>query len=278
VSGVEQPGQYEYLEKHEASHYDFYDELIKYSKELGIDFAASLFTERAIEYFAPKLDYFKIASPDITNKPMLKRLGLYDKPILLSTAGSNLLEISDALDWIGHDKVAILHCSACYPANIKDANLAVIRSLNKYYPYVIGFSDHLDPGKFSDGSLYAYIAGANILEKHFTFYRFYEGNDHAHSYIPVMLQSEIQKIRDAKILLGSGHKMALECERDFVLFGRRSLAAKRNIKEGETIVEEDLTTLRPATGIPPYEIESVIGKKTRKAIDKNEILYYNALE
>jgi sialic acid synthase SpsE len=277
ASGVEQPGQYEYLEKHEAADYTLYDELIEFSKEIGIDFSASLFTEKAIEYFAPKLEYFKIASPDITNKPMLKKLGSYNKPILLSTAGSNMFEISEALDWIGHEKVAIMHCTASYPTKIQDVNLSVIRSLDKYFPNVIGFSDHLDPGSFIDGPLYAYISGANILEKHFTFYRFYEGNDHFHSYIPVMLSSEIRKIKEAQALLGSSHKAALECERDFVLFGRRSLAAKRFIKEGETITEEDLTSLRPATGIPPYQIENVVGRRTTKTIDKNEILQYSDL-
>jgi sialic acid synthase SpsE len=275
----EQPGQYKYLLDHEAASYAFYDDLIDFSRKLGIDFSASLFTEKAIEYFAPKLDYFKVASPDITNKPMLKKLGSYKKPILLSTAGSNIPEITDALWWIGHENVAILHCTAKYPTTIQDVNLSVIGNLNRYFsPNVIGFSDHLNPSDFSDGPLYAYIAGANILEKHFTLYRFYEGNDHLHSYIPAMLSSEIRKIKEAKILLGSNRKTALECERDFVIFGRRSLAAKRRIEIGETITEDDLTTLRPATGLPPYAIESVIGHKAAKTIDKNEILHYNHLE
>ena len=277
ASRIEQPGQYEYLAKHEVD-YRLYDELIKYSREIGIDFAASLFTERAIEYFAPKLDYFKVASPDITNMPMLKKLGSYKKPILLSTAGSDIIEINEALNWIGHEDVAILHCTASYPSKMIDVNLSVIGHLNRYYPHVIGFSDHLNPAVFADGPLYAYMAGANILEKHFSFYRFYEGNDHYHSYIPALLTDEVRKIEEAQILLGSNKKIALECERDFVMFGRRSLAAKRNIAKGETIAEEDLTRLRPATGIPPYEIEHVIGKKTTKAIDKNEILQYSALE
>ena len=277
ASGVEQPGQYEYLEKHEIEDYSFYDELIEFSKEIGIDFSASLFTEKSIEYFAPKLEYFKIASPDITNKPMLKKLGSYNKPILLSTAGSNMFEICEALNWIGHEKVAILHCTAKYPTDIQDVNLAVIRNLDKYFPHVIGFSDHLDPGKFAHGPLYAYIAGANILEKHFTLYRFYEGNDHLHSYIPAMLSSAIRSIKEAQILLGSNFKKALECEKDFVLLGRRSLAAKRGIEKGKVLIEDDLTSLRPATGIPPFAIESVIGRRTAKAIDKNEILQYNNL-
>ena len=269
--------QFEYLKNHSLLSYEDYDSLMKKCEILGIDFIATLFTERAIEYFASKLKILKIASPDITNKPMLQKLGRYNKPIILSTAGSTLYEIEKALEWIGHDQVAILHCTANYPTKPEDANLSVIETLNKYFPNVIGYSDHLNPENVLNSPLYAFLLGARIIEKHFTIYRFLEGNDHQHSLTPTSLTANIARLKEAQILMGCSVKKPTESEADFVLMGRRSLAVNREIQKGEIITASDLISLRPGTSIPPYDINITIGKKTARKIDKNKTISYNDL-
>jgi N-acetylneuraminate synthase len=267
--------QFEYLKNHSLLSYEDYDDLIKKCEILGIDFIASLFTERAMEYFAPKLKILKIASPDITNKPMLQKLGKFNKPTILSTAGSTLYEIEKALDWIGHDQVAILHCTANYPTKTEDANLSVIETLNTYFSNIIGYSDHLNPENILNSPLYSFLLGARIIEKHFTIYRFLEGNDHHHSLTPTSLHANIERLREAQTLLGNPKKRPAESEADFVLMGRRSLAVNREMQKDEIITINDLISLRPATGIPPHEIDTIIGKKTTRKIDKNKIIVYN---
>jgi len=267
--------QFEYLKKHSLLSYEDYDSLMKKCEIIGIDFIATLFTERAIEYFASKLKILKVASPDITNKPMLQKLGKYNKPIILSTAGSTLYEVEKALEWIGHEQVAILHCTANYPTKPEDANLSAIRTLNDYFSNVIGYSDHLNPESILNSPLYAFLLGANIIEKHFTIYRFLEGNDHLHSFTPTSLTANIARLKEAQTLMGNPQKRPTESEADFVLMGRRSIAINKEMEKGETITANDLIFLRPGTGIHPYNTDIIIGKKTARKIDKNAIIVYN---
>ena len=272
------PGQFEYLKKHALFTFTDYDYLIEICKKNKIEFMATLFTDEAIEYFGPKLNIFKIASPDITNKPMLLKIGKFGKPVILSTAGSTLQEISYALNWIGNAETAILHSTGNYPTVEKDVNFAMIRNLNDYFPNVVGYSDHINQDTFLNTPLYAFLVGANIIEKHFTFNRFLTGNDHWHSLTPLTLRANIRLLLEAQRLLGDYHKSALDSEARFITFGRRSLAAKNDIEEGQIIKEKDLITLRPGTGIPPYEIDKIIGYKAKKKIDKNSILCYSEIE
>jgi N-acetylneuraminate synthase len=271
------PEQFEYLKKHALLTFTDYDYLIEICKKNKIEFIATLFTDEAIEYFGPKLNIFKISSPDITNKPMLMKIGKFGKPVILSTAGSTLVEISDALNWIGNVEIAILHCTGNYPTMEKDVNFAMIRNLNDYFSNVVGYSDHINQDTFLNTPLYAFLVGANIIEKHFTFNRFLTGNDHWHSLTSSTLRANIRLLSEAQKLLGNYHKTTLDSEISFITFGRRSLATKNDIKKGQIIKEEDLIALRPGTGILPFEIDKIIGCKAKNKIDKNTILYYTMI-
>ena len=273
----EASGQYEYLKKHSAFTIADYDFLIEVCKKYNIEFMATLFTDEAIEYFGPKLNIFKIASPDITNKPLIKKIARFNKPVILSTAGSTLSEISEALEWLDGSEVALLHCSGIYPTTNKNVNFAMIRNMNDYFPNVIGYSDHITQETFLNSPVYAFMIGANIIEKHFTFNRFLQDNDHWHSLTTTSLKANINMLKEASILLGEYHKKPLEEETDFINLARRSLAVKETIEEGHILKENDLKTIRPGTGIPPREINKVIGSKAKKKIDKNAILYYTMI-
>lgn len=270
--------QFEYLKKHEAFDFGFYSYLMDICKEVKVEFIATLFTDKSIETFGSYLNILKVASSDITNKPMLKKLGKFKKPILLSTAGSTLQEISNSLDWIGHDRVALLHCTGNYPTEQGNVNFAMIRNMNNYFPNVIGYSDHIKPETLDNSPLYAFLLGANIIEKHFTTDRTLTNNDHIHSYSPAFLSSNIKKLKEAQKFLGEYNKKPTESEKDFIMFGRRSLAVKKDVEKGERLSFENIISIRPGTGISPSEIDNIIGKKANKKIDKNSIIEYNMVE
>ena len=280
ASKEETPGQYEYLQKHHVLTFSDYDILQVTCKQEKIEFMATLFTDEAIERFGSELNIFKIASPDITNKQMLMKISDFEKPIILSTAGATIPEIEEALNWISHDEVVLMHCSGTYPTEKKDINLAMIKNMNNFFPNVIGYSDHVKPETLQFGSspVYAFLAGANVIEKHFTLNRTLLNNDHVHSYSPMFLSQCIESLKEAQEILGCYHKKPTESENAFRLLARRSLAVNRSIDKGEKLTFSDIITLRPGTGIPPFQIESVVGKSAKKQIDKNSILYYNLIE
>jgi sialic acid synthase SpsE len=277
ASKEEAPEQYEYLRKHHVLTFEDYGILQAACEMYKVEFMATLFTEEAIQHFSPKLNILKVASPDINNKPILKKLGSYKKPIILSTAGADLEEIGKAIDWIGHNEVVIMHCSGTYPTEKKDINFGMIKNMNDFFPNVIGYSDHVKPETLDFSPVCAFLVGANILEKHFTLNRALTNNDHIHSYSPTYLSLCIEKLKEAQEVLGCYHKKPIEAESDFRLLARRSLSINRDINEGEIIQASDIVTLRPGTGIPPSQIENVVGKIARKKIDKNSILYYNII-
>jgi len=274
---TEAGGQLEYLKAHAVLSFKDYEQIIGLCQVFKIEFMATLFTDEAINALGPKLNVLKVASPDITDMLLLNKIGAFKKPVLLSTAGSTIAEINQAISWIGHNDIALLHCTGNYPVEIKNINFGMIKFLNKYYPLPIGYSDHILPETMFYSPTYAFLMGANIIEKHFTLDRSLKGNDHIHSFTPDILKVNIDELNKAKIFIGNYHKGPTESEADFILGARRSLAIKRTIGEGETIGREDIITLRPATGIPPIDVDKVVGCKAKKTIDRNSILYYGML-
>ena len=270
--------QYKYLYKHSVLTTASYNRLMEVAEKNKVDFIATLFTDQSIDTFGDKLKIFKIASPDITNKPLIRRLGSYHKPILLSTGGSTLDEISRVLDWIGHEEVVIMHCTGTYPTQMDEINFAMIRNLNDFFEkFVVGYSDHIRPETLDNSPLYAFLMGANVIEKHFTTDRNIVENDHIHSYSPAFLSANVERLKEAQVAFGDCHKKPIEAERNLILFGRRSVAANQFIQKGELILHTKLKTIRPATGIQPYDIGQVIGKRAKQNIDKNTIIEYNML-
>jgi N-acetylneuraminate synthase len=154
----------------------------------------------------------------------------------------------------------------------------MIRNMNDYFPNVIGYSDHITQETFLNSPVYAFMIGANIIEKHFTLNRFLPDNDHWHSLTSITLKANINMLKEASILLGEYHKKPIDAEMGFINLARRSLAAKKMIEEGHILKENDLKTIRPGTGVPPREIDKIIGLKAKKKIDKNAILRYDMID
>ena len=226
------------------------------------------------------VNVFKISSSDITNKPFIQEICSYRKPVILSTGASNLEEIDDAVGWIDQCgvPVALLHCILNYPTLNQDANLGMILDLRNRYPdRLIGYSDHTLPGSMKSLEV-ATVLGARILEKHFTHDKTLPGNDHYHAMDKVDLKLFLANIVDVCELIGDTEKKSLEKEDLARINARRSLVAKSTISSGCRIDRNQLTWKRPAVGISPKEIDTVVNRRAKKRIEEDEIITWDVLK
>jgi N-acetylneuraminate synthase len=217
------------------------------------------------------VDIFKIGSGDITNFQLLKKVASTNKPIILSTGMSSMIEIEHALNYLRkftNNKITLLHCLSSYPADLKDINLSCISTM-KSLGVPVGFSDHTQ--SLTIGGL-AVTLGASIIEKHFTLDNNLCGPDHKASLNPEHMKIYVQNIRESEIIYGNGVKSCAKSEENTKLVARRSLITTRDIFENEIINNEDLISLRPNTGIGADKLEDVIGKQVNKFIPKDTLL------
>jgi N-acetylneuraminate synthase len=225
--------------------------------------------------------FFKVASADLTNTPLLRRVARVGKPVVLSVGASTLEEIDGALGTLraaGATSIALLHCILNYPTADENANLRMISSLARRYPEcVLGYSDHTVPQSRLPSLVAAWLLGAVILEKHFTHDTSLPGNDHYHAMTAEHLQqfrSEIQRIEP---LLGSHHKAPLPSEDPARLNARRSIVVARDLPAGHCISEVDITYKRPGSGVSPLHWDEVIGRRTARALAADDVLQWSDL-
>jgi N-acetylneuraminate synthase/N,N'-diacetyllegionaminate synthase len=264
--------QLEMIKKLELSQADF-KKLSDYARRQGIIFLSTPFDKGSVD-FLDKLGVpaFKIASGEITNFPLLQYIARKKKPVILSTGMSTLGEIADALDVIkagGTGEIILLHCVSCYPARIQDTNLRVIETLRNAFKLPVGLSDH-SPGVTIPVS--AAALGACVIEKHFTLDKKLPGPDHRASLEPDELKAMVRAIRDVAGAMGNGKKRLTAEEKDVKKAARRSIVAGRDIPAGTIITEAMLAIKRPGTGIEPKRLATIIGRKTKTIIRRDELI------
>lgn len=250
-----------------------YKELQSFAKEIKIDLFATPFDLKSLEFLS-ELDTpaFKIASADLKNTILQKEIAKLNKPIFLSTGGGTLDDVKRAHDNISkfNNNLAILHCTASYPAEIKDMNLNVIKTYLKEFPEnLIGLSDH-ESG--IDAASVAYMLGARVFEKHFTLDRGSKGSDHAFSLEPIGLNKVVRNLKRITPMLGSGEKKVLESEKKPIFKMTKSIVTNKSLKKGHELTVDDLTIKSPGGGLPPYKLESLIGKILKRSFEEEEIL------
>ena len=215
---------------------------------------------------------FKIASTDNDNYPFLAYVAKKNKPIIISTAMSNMKEIIEAEKIIkknGCKKYAILQCTGNYPSSICDSNIEVISTFKNTFNCPIGYSDHT---MSEISSIMAIAKGAKIIEKHFTINPKLFGPDHRMSANPIQLKEFFYKIRKAEEAVGGEEKKILKSEKANRLKLKKSLVTSRNVFKGTRIKLSDINIKRPGNGIRPIEIKKYINKKIRFNLKKNTVL------
>jgi len=205
---------------------------------------------------------YKIASPEITDIPLIEKIALTKKPIILSTGLASLKDIDLVVKTIKkkHKKFSILKCVSSYPNPLKDLNLLSIKLIKDRYKCSVGFSDH------TIGDLAAKVAvtqGATIIEKHFK-------NDNDDFSIDSHFSMELSDLQQFKtdlnninIILGNDN-MVLPPSARKNISGRRSLYVSKNILKGEKFSTENVKSVRPSFGLHPKYLKRIIGKKAKK--------------
>src|SRR3954469_8884275 len=247
----DQPNLQELFKKLELS-FDPFRAVHKEANRLGIEFLSTPFDEESADFLDELgVSAFKIASGDITHRPLIEHVSRKGKPILLSTGMSTGEEIEKAIDWMhtqSNDQVVLLHCVSSYPAKLEELNLKSIQYLHDRFGVPVGFSDH-SVGTL--GSIVATSLGAQVIERHFMIETRGETPDLAVSMDVKALKAHIEELRTVGAVLGERGKCATEAESRNIMASRRSLYARRPIAAGETIDADMLYALRPASGISP---------------------------
>jgi N-acetylneuraminate synthase len=270
--------QYELFKKYDVFWKKEMQELKNYSDIVGIEFLSTPFDKESAVFLNEMMSVFKISSSDITNKPFIQFLCDFGKPVILSTGASSLSEIEEAVTWIEEkgNPLSLLHCVLSYPTANHDANLGMITDLKmRFSDKPIGYSDHTLPGDMKVCEL-ATMLGSVIIEKHFTHDKTLVGNDHYHAMDKEDLKQFNSNIKRVFTILGEKDKHPLLCEIPARNNARRSLVAASDIQKGVTITREHITWKRPAHGISPRDIDTLLGKKTSKIIDKDEVLKWSS--
>jgi len=275
--GLDQHEAYQALE---GFKYEWYPILMDYCKECGIEFLSTPFSFAAADALNEMgMAAFKVASSDMSTLPYLEHIAKYNKPIILSTGAADLDEVKQAVQVIedaGNEDIIILHCTLCYPTKDEDANLNIIQTFKKEFPFnVIGLSDH------TMGSLSSIIAcamGATVIEKHFTVDKTLgKSADHWLSVDPKELKEIVDGCRKVEKLRGSTIKAVHAAEAETRRLDKRSIVSNGTIPKGAKITRDMLTFKRPGTGIWPEKINRVIGKRARIVIEDDTIITWEQL-
>jgi len=272
--------QHQLFMKHQGFWIDEMQELKTYCDSVGIEFMSTPFDIESATFLNEIMDVFKISSSDLTNKPFIEFICNFKKPIILSTGASSLSEITEAVSWIEKkgNPLTLLHCVLNYPTLDKNANLGMILDLKTRFPdKIIGYSDHTLPQDMKVCEM-ATMLGSVVIEKHFTHDKTLPGNDHYHAMDKEDLKQFRTNLKKTFEILGSFKVEALEIEDISRREARRSLVALKNIPQGKVIEKEDLTFKRPAHGISPKFIDTIIGQKSIKNIKEDTVLKWNMFE
>ena len=269
--------QYDLFAKHDKFWKSEMEVLKRHCDDVGIEFLSTPFDMQSASFLNDLMDVYKISSSDITNKPFIKFICSFNKPIILSTGASDLWEVQEAVSWIEEfgNPTALLHCVLNYPTADENANLGMILGLKSAFPdKIIGYSDHTLPKDMKVCEM-ATLLGSEIIEKHFTHDKSLPGNDHYHAMDKVDLKLFLANLNSDFKILGAFKVQAIEQEEISRRNARRSLVASRMIKAGKKIELADLTFKRPAFGISPKLVDDLIGKTSIKHIAEDEVLQWN---
>jgi len=259
--------------------HDEYRELRAFCRELQIVFFATAFDIPSADFLAAlDVPAFKIASGDLKSTPLLRHVAKLGKPMIVSTGGAMWEDVQRAYDVIMplNPQLCFLQCTAAYPAAPEELNLRVIESMRARYPeVVVGLSDHENGIAMA---VAAFVLGARVVEKHFTLNHTWKGTDHAFSLEPIGFRKLVRDLRRARVALGDGEKRCVVSEHAPLLKMGKKLVASRALTAGHVLTPSDVAMKAPGDGLPPYHLDSVIGRRLRRALQADDNIDLEVLE
>lgn len=252
---------------------DQHYELYEYCNKVGISYLSTAFDIDSVHFLdSLKLPFWKIPSGEITNLPYLMEIAKTHKPIVMSTGMAEMDEIATAIDIFrenGSGDIILLQCHTDYPTMMENVNLKAMHTLTNTFHLPVGLSDH---SIGIEVPIAAVAMGATVIEKHFTLDRNMYGPDHKASIEPDGLASMIKAIRNIEVALGDGKKKCSSLEQKNIIVARKSIVTKRDIKKGELLTEENITTKRPGNGVSAMKWFEVLGTKAVRDFSEDELI------
>jgi len=248
----------------------------------GIAFFTSPYALDIVDHIDPYVPAYKVGSGDITWIEMIEYIASKQKPCIIATGASKIEDVVRAVSAsiAVNPKLCLMQCNTNYTAsleNFKFIHLNVLKVYREMFPnLVLGLSDHT-PGNAT--VLGAVALGARMIEKHFTDDVERVGPDHAFSMDKESWRNMVDRSRELENALGLGIKQVEGNEKETVVLQRRAIRTTKNLDVGTLLTSDLLTVLRPCPndGIPPYEINKLIGKRIIRNIGVGEHLLWTDL-
>lgn len=240
------------------------------AEDLDLIFFSTPFDETAVDFLESiGVPCYKVASYDVVNIPLLKKIAKTKKPVIISVGFASLKEIELALKTLkknGSRQIAVLHCVTTYSDNpkLEEINLKTIIDIRERFNVVSGFSDN---NAGIEIPTFAAIFGASILEKHFILKRSNSSPDSRFSIEPPEMKAMVKSIRRVETAIGKVHYGPANKIEEYNKRFRPSIFASRNISKGEILNENNIKTVRPDNGLPPKFWYKVLGKKAAVDIE-----------
>lgn len=248
--------------------WEWQEELFEEAKKVEIDFFSTPFDNTAVDFLEKiGIGFYKIASFELVDIPLIEYVASKGKPIILSTGMATLAEIDEAVEAVkkqGNHNFALLRCASAYPAITDEMNLRTMQNMGDTFGVPYGLSDH---SMGSVGAVTAVALGASIIEKHFCLDRSIENPDSTFSMNPIEFREMVRDIRQAERAIGSVKYGPSKQEKSSQVF-RRSVFCVKDIKKGEKLTPENVRIIRPGYGLAPKYYSSVLGLMALRDIER----------
>lgn len=246
-----------------AMPWEWQPRLKAFANDLGMDCFSTPFDATAVDFLeSMDVPCHKVASFEVVDIPLLKKIASTGKPVIMSTGMASLTEIDEAVTTLrenGTKELALLKCTSAYPASPEEANLRTIPHLAQAFNCIAGLSDHTLGSAVAIGAV---TVGARIIEKHFTLARADGGPDSAFSMEPQEFKQMVQDIRIAEKALGTVCYELTPEQKNSIVF-RRSLFVVKDITIGDVFTEENVRSIRPGNGLHPRYYQLILNKRSR---------------
>ena len=246
--------------------------------KVGIDFFSSPFDKTAVDFLEGiGVEFYKIASFELIDIPLIKYVASKEKPIIMSTGMGKLGEIEEAINAAksqGNDDLILLKCSTGYPVVPADMNLTTLKNLSETFGVPVGLSDH---SMGSIAAVTAVVLGAKVIEKHFCLSREIKNPDSHFSMEPAEFKQMVEDIRSAERAIGTINYGPSETEKPMVQY-RKSIWVAADIHKGDILTEKNIRVVRPGQGLEPKYYEGILGKTAAQDLEFGTPLKWNMIE
>ncbi len=257
--------------------WEWQSQLKKEAEAVGLDFLSTPFDRTSVDFLEDMgMEFYKIASFEIVDIPLIQYVASKGKPIIMSTGMATLGEIEDAVNAVraqGNNELALLRCASAYPAVTDEMNLLTMKNMGEVFGVTVGLSDH---SMGSVGAVTAVAMGAKIIEKHFCLDRSIENPDASFSMNPAEFAQMVNDVRQAERAIGKVSYGVSEQEKSSMVF-RRSIFAVKDIAKGEALTEENIRVIRPGYGMAPKYYDSILGQVALRNIERGTPLEHGMI-